>query len=353
LRTPYRIALAACAVVALLSATEEYFWGQVTGRGFGFARSLVLDGSGWIAFAAIAPALARRGVRFRLEWPPRGPAIVAHLGGIAATLTLLALVGTITRQWLGDDAQPGSFWEHLRNTWIFQSPLAVITYGATVGIGYVAEASRRARELERLQAELTRAQLDALRMQLNPHFLFNTLHTIAAQVREHDERGAVEMIERLGDVLRHVLRTSNEHETPLASEIEFLQNYLGIEQARFGDRLVVAFAIDDDVAHVLVPQLIIQPLVENALRHGLAARDAPGTLTVAGQRLGSAIELCVRDNGAGLRDGWDDGSGVGVANVRARLSRMYGPSAGLDIAGRPGGGVVATIRMPYRERRDG
>jgi len=289
------------------------------------------------------------GVRFRLDWPPRGRAIAANLVGAAATLALLAFVSSATNHWFGVNEPPDPFWLHFRNSWVYQSPLAVITYAATVGAGYAAEYTRRSRELARLQAELTQAQLSALRMQLNPHFLFNTLHTIAAFVREHDEHQAVELIERLGDVLRHVLRSSNELEAPLASEVSFLQKYLEIEQARFGDRLEVSFAIAGDASAALVPQLIVQPLVENALRHGLAPRAEPGKLTVSAQRHNGSLELRVRDDGLGLRDGWDAEDGLGLPNVRARLSRMYGPAGRLALTSPPGGGVLATITLPFRE----
>jgi len=337
-------------VVGLLSTTEEYFWGRMTGKDLSVLHALVLEAIPWLGFALIAPGVARWGVRHQLEWPPRARVIVAHLAGLAATLVLFAVLGTIVNHWYGFGA-PDSFWIHLRNSCVYQLPFAVITYSATVGIGYVAEYTRRSRELAKLQAELTQAQLSALRMQLNPHFLFNTLHTIAVFVREHDERHAVEMIEQLGDVLRHVLRSSNELEAPLASEVSFLQKYLEIEQARFGDRLKVEFAIDDATTCAMIPQLIVQPLVENALRHGLAPRAAAGRLSVMAARHGDVLELVVRDDGLGLRAGWDDDEGLGLRNVRDRLARMYGPAGRLALVSPLAGGVVATITMPFRGER--
>jgi signal transduction histidine kinase len=354
LRPRTLVAFVACFVVGLLSAAEMYFWGRISGRDFGFVRAFAVNGLAWPVFAFAAPALAAWGVRFRPGWPPRPAAIAAHVAGFAATLAVFATVGTIGNHLFGV-GQPEPFWTHLRNSCVYQTPFAVITYGATVGAGYAVEATRRSRELARLQAELTRAQLSALRMQLNPHFLFNTLHTIAAFVREHDERQAVELIERLGDVLRHVLRSSNELETPLASELGFLAKYLEIEQARFGDRLDVAFAIEDGAAAALVPQLIVQPLVENALRHGLAPRAEPGRLEVAATRRDGVLELRVTDDGLGLRTGWDHDEGLGLPNVRDRLARMYGAAGQLRLASPPGGGVVATVTLPFRaaEASDG
>jgi len=344
----YIVAAVGCAMVGLLQAGDGYFWGWRNSRPISFATIFLLEGAVWLVYAGAAPRVAAWGLRFRLEWPPRGAALLANLAGVAAVVTLFALVGSLIDHWFGLVQPAAPFWDHFRGSWVSQAPTGLITYGATVGLGYAAEHGRRSRELARLQTELAQAQLDALRMQLNPHFLFNTLHTIAAVVREHDERKAVELIERLGDVLRHVLHTSNELETALASELGFVQKYLEIEQARFGDRLAVAFAIADDAAEALVPQLIIQPLVENALRHGLAPRDAPGRLSITARRRDAALEVVVRDDGLGLRDGWDGDGGLGLPNVRARLARMYDAAGQLAVAPAPGGGVVATLTLPYR-----
>ncbi|HEX3758194.1 MAG TPA: histidine kinase [Kofleriaceae bacterium] len=329
-----------------------YFWGRINDRAFGFARAFALQGTVWLVYAAAAPSVAAWGLRFRIDRPPRAAAIAASLAGVAAVVILFAGVGSVTDHWLGVTLPHDPLWQHLRNSLIYRSPEALITYGATVGAGYAAESTRRARELARLEAALGQAQLEALRSQLHPHFLFNALHTIAAVVREHDERQAVELIERLGDVLRHVLRGSRELEVPLAREVDFLAKYLAIEQARFGDRLAVSFAIDGDAADARVPQLIVQPLVENALRHGLAPRAEPGRLAIAARRTGDLLRIEVADDGLGLRAGWDTDDGVGLPNVRARLARMYGPAGRLALASPASGGVVAVITLPYRRGDD-
>jgi hypothetical protein len=329
-----------------------YFWGRISNRDLGFAHAFALQGMAWLVYAAAAPSIAAWGLRFRLDRPPRVPAIAASLAGVAGVVVLFAVVGGVADHWFGLNEPRDPFWPHVRNSLVYRSPEALITYGATVGAGYAAEYTRRAREIARLEAELGQAQLEALRSQLHPHFLFNALHTIAAVVREHDERLAVQLIERLGDVLRHVLRASRELEIPLASEVGFLDKYLAIEQARFGDRLAVSLAIDDDAGAALVPQLIVQPLVENALRHGLAPRDEPGRLSIAARRIGDALRIDVVDNGLGLRDGWDTDDGVGLPNVRTRLARMYGPAGRLALASPASGGVVATITLPYRRGDD-
>jgi two-component system, LytTR family, sensor kinase len=352
-RRRYLVALVCCSVVALLQAAETYYYGQVSGRAFSLIDTILSQTPVWIVWAAVAPSVSRWGERFRLEWPPSGVAILANVAGIAATLIWFALVETVTSRLVSLALEPDTFWIHFRNQLVYMSPRAAIVYAATIGIGYAAEHARRAREVERLQTQLTQAQLSALRMQLNPHFLFNTLHTIAVLVREHDERHAVELIERLGDVLRHVLRTSNELEAPLAGEVEFLRQYLEIEQARFGDRLRVSIALQGGTEAALVPQLILQPLVENALRHGLAPRAEPGQLAIRARRCEQSLEVTVADDGVGLRPGWAVSAGLGVTNARARLARMYGPAGQLALAPAPGGGAVATIVVPFRTEAGG
>src|SRR5262249_15873745 len=180
----------------------------------------------------------RWGERFPLEWPPRATAVLAHLSGIAATIVFLATVRTLVERGF-QVTDPQGVWLHLRNNLIYLSADGLIIYGATLGLGYAASYAARRRQIFALQAELSKAQLSALRMQLNPHFFFNTLHTIGALVREGNQRGAVELIEKLGDVLHQVLRPEAQSDAPLRTEIEFLRKYLEIEQARFGDRLRV------------------------------------------------------------------------------------------------------------------
>jgi LytS/YehU family sensor histidine kinase len=161
------------------------------------------------------------------------------------------------------------------------------------------------------------------------------------------------MLELLSDVLRQVLRTNATHETPLSTELEFLERYLAIEQVRFSDRLHPHIEIDPAVSRAAVPSFLLQPLVENALRHGIARRADAGLLEVIARQEGSQLVLTVRDDGPGLPAAFDPGSpaasGVGLANTRARLAALYGPSATLAVANAEGGGVVATVRLPYHE----
>ncbi len=186
-------------------------------------------------------------------------------------------------------------------------------------------------------------------MQLNPHFLFNSLNAITVLVRDHNTAAASQTLELLSDLLRQVLRTDETHETTLSRKLQFLERYLAIEQVRFSDRLRPRFEIDPTVAQAAVPRFLLQPLVENALRHGIAQRADAGLVKVSARREGNELVLTVRDDGAGLSSMPDTGSGVGLSNTRARLAALYGGTATLEITNAEGGGVVATVRLPYHE----
>jgi len=211
---------------------------------------------------------------------------------------------------------------------------------------------RHLRERDRFEAELeaklTRARLDALRMQVNPHFLFNALNTIAALVHEQPE-AADRMITQLGELLRVSLDNTDAQEISLERELGIVQRYLELEHARFGERLRVQVQADDGVTRALVPSLVLQPLVENAVRHGVEAREAGAEIQVTARRVGSDLELIVRDNGPGLPQA-DQGrlrEGIGLTNTRSRLEHLYGAQQRLDLAPAPGGGLEGRLRIPY------
>jgi LytS/YehU family sensor histidine kinase len=274
--------------------------------------------------------------------------VLAHLAGAAAATLIFAALPAVAEHAFGFASPTSSLLDQVRGNIVYQAPKGVVTYGATLGLGYAAAHAARSRQLLELRSELSKAQLTALRMQLNPHFFFNTLHTIGALVRDGNQHDAVEMIAKLGDVLRRVLRSDGDPEAPLRDEIAFLRGYLEIEQARFGDRLQVAWQLDPRSESLPVPQLILQPLVENALRHGLSRRARPGSLTISSIVHDERLELVVADDGVGLPPDLAARSsrGVGLANVRARLSKMYGDRAQLSLAPSEAGGVTARVVLP-------
>jgi signal transduction histidine kinase len=205
-----------------------------------------------------------------------------------------------------------------------------------------------------LEAKLATAQLRALKMQLHPHFLFNTLHSIGVLVRKNERSAALDMVTGLGDLLRASLENTDRQEIPLKEELEFLERYLEIEQIRFRDRLRVRYEVDSDVYDAAVPNMILQPLVENAIRHGVAPSVSPRTVRLEAERLGGDLVLRVRDDGVGVPEDWtpEEGSGVGIRNVRERLERHYGDRGELRVRPIPEGGVRATVRIPFRKLED-
>lgn len=213
------------------------------------------------------------------------------------------------------------------------------------------ERSREALQLElqasELQSQLMSARLQALKMQLQPHFLFNTLNAIAVLVRQQKSQGAERMLGYLGDLLRRVLDDADAREVPLRRELEYLQIYLAIEQVRFADRLRVEVAVDAASQEASVPQLILQPIVENAIRHGIERRSAAGRIRITAAKVDDTVRLRVQDDGPGLLPGEArEGRGIGLANTRARLRQLYGEEAMLEIENCDHGGVAVTIGIP-------
>lgn len=212
---------------------------------------------------------------------------------------------------------------------------------------------RRYREREvqtaELQRELVEARLAALRMQLNPHFLFNTLHAVSALIHENPE-AADRVVARLSELLRLSLDQSKPQQVPLSEELAFLDRYLEIEQTRFADRLRVDKDIEPSVQQALVPYLILQPLVENAIRHGIEPREDPGHVGIRARRSNGRLELRVADNGAGLQPGASPSprEGIGLSNTRSRLRHLYGEDFRLELAEAAGGGLEARIDIPFR-----
>jgi two-component system LytT family sensor kinase len=244
---------------------------------------------------------------------------------------------------------------------LFNLPTGFMSYGTIFLVSYVIDYYRRHEEEElkisRLSTELaqtqlmvTEAQLQALKMQLHPHFLFNTLNSISALLDE-DVDAAEQMLARLGDLLRLTIENSGAQQVTLQEELEFLRCYLEIEQVRFHDRLAVKMHIEPETLDARVPNLILQPIVENAVRHGIASRIAPGEIEIQASRAGGVLRLRVKDNGPGLRGGAGSGArtreGLGLANTRARLKQMYGAAHLFEMADAAEGGLQLTLEIPF------
>ena len=231
---------------------------------------------------------------------------------------------------------------------------AVATYATAWHERLAISYFRQARDREQLEARLERAQLQTLKLQLQPHFLFNTLNTITALIGV-DPRVAERMVSGLSELLRLSLRNASEQEVPLSREIELLEHYVDIQQIRFRDRLTVTLEVEPDALQALVPNFILQPLVENAIRHGIGPRAAPGHVDVRAYRENGSLHLRVADDGVGerVRPFESTREGIGLGNTKARLEHLYGSAHAFSARGGTTGGFVVDIVIPFRARADG
>jgi two-component system LytT family sensor kinase len=297
----------------------------------------------WAGYTPVILWLADRLPLDRERWGRRLPVHAAIALGFTGVDALLA---TLFAPLLGPSPAHGILAALARH-----ATAAVLSYFAVLGIGHAlryqrlhAQGRLHASELER---QLAQARLGVLEAQLRPHFLFNALHAVASLVRAGDQKGAIRTIAGLGEILRAALRDGDEQEIPLAEELRLAERYLEIERARFEDRLAVRIETDA-LGDALVPRFVLQPLLENAVRHGIAPRPAGGAITVRAARAEAALVLEVIDRGAGRAQPRVHGTGVGLANTRARLRHLYGPAASLALETEADGTTVARVVLPYR-----
>jgi LytS/YehU family sensor histidine kinase len=285
--------------------------------------------------------------RFHFEAGNAARSLLVHaLGSVVFSLAYMAV-----RAWVGQWQSAATFEEAFKpllvKTWHFN----VLIYWVIVAVSQAFEYYQRYRERELHAAELEKglaqAKLQALQMQLNPHFLFNTLHSISSLMHK-DVEAADRMVMRLGDLLRAALESADTQEVTLRQELALLEQYLEIEQIRFGSRLTVKKKIDVDVLDAQVPNLILQPLVENAIRHGIEPWSKPGCIVLGGYRIDNQITLSVADNGAGLLNQKPIEEGVGLSNTRARLRELYGKEHDFELRRGPDGGLLVQLTIPYR-----
>lgn len=258
---------------------------------------------------------------------------------------------------VGSSFLKGSFWDSFITLLIVGFHGNILMYWIVLGLqsGFHYYQRYRERELQasELSAQLVQAQLSALKMQLQPHFLFNTLNAIMVLVRQHKSREAEEMLARLSDLLRSVLEEIESQEVPLRRELEYLKLYLSIEQVRFQDRLHVEVSAPPEILDAAVPHMGLQPIVENAVRHGIGRSSAAGKIEIIASRINETLEIKVKDDGPGLPPrSLLDSRGIGLTNTRERLKQLYGESARLTLENGQHRGTVATMTLPYRPAKE-
>jgi signal transduction histidine kinase len=357
--------LAGWTLVAALFAGHTYLSAVADGRPVTLLQAVWWSVAEWYTWALLTPLVIWIVRRTHGAERPRARALamVAVLGlGVAALqvaleygadhlAVLLSKDPDVTvRVWLSGGARGAAL--DLAYLLPRKIGFSFVTFCALVVVVFAADYYRLYRDREvraaRLEGALARAQLRALQAQLQPHFLFNTLNSIASLIPD-DPAAAEEMIESLSDLLRAALRDGGRDEIPLPQELELLDQYLHIQERRFQDRLRVERALRPGLEDALVPPLLLQPLVENAILHAVAARPQGGTVTVRTDQSDDSLVLTVEDDGPGFAPGRLGAQrGVGLANTRARLEQLYGGGAALEAANRPGGGARVEVRLPLR-----
>jgi two-component system LytT family sensor kinase len=323
-------------------------------------RLLILNLAFWYIPALLLPSVVAVARRFRLDGAHRLRALAVHAAAAMgfAIVRFIGMIGVRFLLWNNGGVPPWmTSWSFLQQNFLTDLDWFLMVYAGIVGashaLAYYHDAQERRLKESQLETRLVEARLKTLEAELHPHFLFNTLHAISTLVHR-DPEAADRMISRLSDLLRITFDRSGEPRISLKEEIEFLQKYLDIEETRFQDRLTVRIEVDPEALDGEVPRMILQPLVENAIKHGIAPRSEPGFLQVLAGRAEERLWMEVRDNGSGLHGRTLKAlrTGVGLSNTRARLEYLYGPQHRLEFSDR-NGGLTVRVEIPFRRHETG
>jgi len=340
-------------LVALSFAMQFYLGSARAGWPVSWGRALAASLGDWYAFALLAIPAIKLARRFQFERANWARVAVLHLIGSLLFSSLYALLRAWVGQWEASYAgRPLSFPDALNpllaksfhlNIWFYWVILAVCH-----AFDYYQKFHERELRASELEKRLAQARLQALQSQMNPHFLFNTLHSISALMHK-DVDAADRMVMKLSELLRLALDNTDAHEVPLSQELDFLKRYLEIEQIRFRERMAVEWDIAPDTLQACVPNLVLQPLVENAIRHGIEKHARPGKVVLRSRASGGQLELQVEDNGSGLPSGKLTREGIGISNTRTRLQQLYGARQKFALQNGPSGGLLAVVNIPFQK----
>jgi two-component system LytT family sensor kinase len=339
--------------VGLFFASYSPLWGRhAFSTSISWDEALLTNLTFYYIWACIAPLVLWLGRRFRFERTTWLTSLLVHVPASIVISALQLFFAEVASQSLSPE--PLKLYEAFREiqrTVAMYFHMNLLTYWAVLGIGYGREYYRKFRDREmravQLQAQLTEAQLQALKMQLHPHFLFNTFNTISSLMhRSVDEADRVLAV--LGNLLRYSLQNVGVQEVTLSEELEFLKQYLEIEHTRFGDRLRVQFHVDPEVLDDRLPNLILQPLVENAIRYAVAPRAGGGSIEITARRVGRTLRITVMDDGPGLPAGFNlhTSKGIGLKNSATRMEQLYGDDQQFELINRLPAGLQVTIILP-------
>jgi two-component system, LytTR family, sensor kinase len=296
----------------------------------------------WLPWALATPWIISLARRYRIHRGMSVRTIAVHLAAFAIISVLAeawsAVLQVIFNPW--GNRQAPTFWNTWSITLLYQSLIFLIAYVLILTITYLVDS----------RENLSKAQLAALRGQMEPHFMFNTLNSIAGLVRDRRNDEAVGMIVGLSEFLRRASEDSHRAQVTLAEEVEYLQRYVDIQKVRFGERLRVSVDIPAELQNAQVPSLLLQPLVENAIKHGVAKHVRGGAIRVSGGRRDNGLYLSVYNDGSDAPEQWQiQGTGVGLANLRTRLQILHGEAAGLQMKRAGADGVEVVVTLPLRE----
>jgi two-component system LytT family sensor kinase len=358
-RTRWILILCAWTIVGLLFTVQEIVLAKVHGGHVNWVF-VVIEFVYWYVWAAYTPLVIGLAKRF----PLTGPRFVTHIAIHTIIALLMAPLASVTEYFLSGGLlrlifriiDPGAplLLPTFTGSVLSMSFTGVLTYWLVVGLyqsfHFYQAAMERQTIAAQLETQLSHAELENLKSQLHPHFLFNSLHTIGVLMQE-DVDAASHLLVSLGDLLRMALER-RENEITLQSELEFVGKYLEIEQTRFHDRLKVHMNVPPELLGVYVPSLALQPLVENAIKHGISVDSAAGRLEIAAQRHNGRVWLSVRDDGPGPAPGSRVRFGVGLTNVQSRLKQLYGDESSLELIRGDGRGCEAIITIPLRSSHE-
>jgi sensor histidine kinase YesM len=335
-------------LLGFLEAAQSYLRAVMQGRVFSWRQGLLDAVPAWMALALLVPVVVSLAHRVRLDRPQKAFAILIHLAGSLAFSFVHQSVAAMLLAWRFD----GRLTLYLTKLFGAYLAMDIVIYWAIVGAYYAIDYRRQLRQREmaatQLQVSLSQARLQALRAQLNPHFLFNTLNAISVLALKGQGEAVARTLSQLSDLLRLSLDTSLPQEVPLEAELEFTDRYLAIQRIRFPDRLTVSRTIEPLALEAMVPSLLLQPLVENAVIHGIGMRTGPGRIEISAVKYGDRLRVEVRDSGPGFPAAGLRREGIGLANTRERLEQLYPANHRLDILS--GDGAKVAIDLPFRRR---
>lgn len=348
-RIDWRFATLCAAFLTVLFAVQQWIAPPAARPDLGFGTALVLQGTTWALWLALLPLIIGAGRRWPLNGRPTPAWLLGHLALAAAFAVGHGMLSGAVR-WSAGVALASDLGVAMANNVVTSFPNNVLRYGAIL-LAYQAVLYHHAvRERERreasLELDLARATLQNLQGRLRPHFLFNALNTIAALVRE-DPSSAEKMIGQLSDLLRASLQTDPLLEVRLDDELRLVHQYLNIERVRFRDRLRISIVASDETRQALVPNLMLQPLVENAVRHGIAPLESGGSIAVCATRADGRLVITVSDDGVGVAGSSIRGSGIGLGGLRQRLEHIYGSAHRVDVSPWLPRGTLVTVEIPF------